>query len=827
MTRGSSQHRRTAGRRLDRPAFVLACLACCTSFADAEDSNTPAPARPIQLRLTPESVELSTARDRQSIVVQAEYPDGSTRDVSAFVTASIEPAVATVRDGIVAPNSDGKGKLAVEFAGLRSEGRVEVRRASEVDALRFRNDVMPVFTKAGCNTGKCHGAASGKDGFRLSLFGYDPEGDYFRLTREAVGRRIDLAAPAECLLVNKATGRVAHTGGKRIEPDGEGYRLILGWLEAGAPADPSDAAEPVGIEVFPPRAVFASPSEAQRLVVRARYSDGTDRDVTRFSVFISNNDAAVAVDDQGLATGRGPGEAFVLARFDKFTSGIPIIVRPGTPFRSPKTPAFNEIDRFVHAKLDRLHIAPSEVCSDETFLRRAYLDLIGLLPSPAERERFLADPNPDKRAALVDRLMTRDEFLDVWVMKWAELFQIRTANGLSPKGLQRYDAWLRGLVRQGKTIDRIARELMPATGGSFENPAVSYFQTETTPQQIAENVAQVFLGTRIQCAQCHNHPFDRWTMDDYYGFASFFSQIGYKQARDPRELVVFNAGAGEVKHPLAGRTVRPTFLGGVAPEVRPGEDCRKVVAGWLASPENPTFARNLANIVWAQFFGHGIVEPVDDSRVSNPSSNPELLEALARRLVTSGYDIKPLIREIVASRTYQLSTRRNDDNRWDERNFSHQKIRRLRAEILLDCLSHVTETTDRFPGLPRGGRAVQVPDGRVPNYFLATFGRSTREKVCSCEVRTTPTLSQALHLINGETTTGKIVEGKLVEKLLAETGRPGAVAEALYVRCLSRAPTPGEAERIASRLSTASDKVKALQDLFWALLNSNEFLFNH
>jgi hypothetical protein len=826
----------TGNLRQDRwtDGFSIACrflaLACCLWGAElsrAVGEEPSAPARLRSLHVSPDAVELSTARDRQSIVVQAEYEDGSTRDVTAFVAASVEPAVAVVGDGIVAPRSDGRGRITVAFAGLRAEASVEVRRASGWVPVQFRNDVLPVLTKAGCNTGKCHGAASGKDGFRLSLFGYDPEGDHFRLTREAIGRRIDLAAPAECLLMNKATGRVAHTGGKRLESDSESYRLVLAWLEAGAPADPPDAPEPIGIEVFPARAVFASPAEAERLAVRARYSDGTDRDVTRFAVYLSNNDAAVAVDEHGLAAGRGPGEAFVLARFDKFTAGLPVIVRPGTPFRSPGTRALSEIDTPVLAKLDRLHVVPSEVCSDETFLRRVYIDLIGLLPSPAERARFLADPDPGRRASLVDRLIARDEFLDIWVMKWAELLQIRTANGLSPKGLQRYDAWLRGRVREGATIDRIARELLAATGGSFENPAVSYFQTETTPQQIAENVAQVFLGTRIQCAQCHNHPFDRWTMDDYYGFAAFFSQVGYKQAQDPRELTVFNAGTGGVKHPLAGRTVRPTFLGAGAPGIRPGEDYRKVVAGWLASPDNPAFGRNLANFVWAHFFGQGIVEPVDDARVSNPPSNPELLDALAKRLVASGYDIKPLIREILRSRTYQLSTRRNDLNRWDERNFSHQKIRRMRAEVLLDCISQVTETTDRFPGLPRGGRAVQVPDGRAPNYFLTTFGRSTRETVCSCEVRTTPTLSQALHLINGETTTGKIAEGRVVERLLTELGKPTAVADALYVHFLSRTPTPEEAERIESKLKAASDPLKALQDLFWALLNSNELLFNH
>ncbi len=816
-------------RRRARPGATFAWLLLILTPAVVAEGPSAAQSRPRKIVVNPATIDLSTARDRQSIVIQAEYADGSTRDLTSAATADVGSDVADVGDGIIAPRADGKGSVKIAYEGLEAEVPVEVRRASAIEPLRFRNDLMPVLTKAGCNTGKCHGAASGKDGFRLSLFGYDPEGDHFRITREAVGRRVNLAAPEDSLLLTKSVGKVAHTGGMRIEPGSEGYQIIMRWLEAGAPSDPADAPQPVGIEVFPPLAVFASPAEAQRLVVRARYSDGSDRDVTRFTVFISNNDAAVAVDDQGVAAGKGPGEAFILTRFDQFTSGVPIIVRPGTSFESPRTPAFNWVDAYVHTKLDRLHVRPSGVCDDETFLRRAYLDVIGLLPTPAERATYESDQSPKKREALIDALLARDEFLDIWTMKWAELLQIRTANGLSPKGLQRYDTWLRDRVRSGITIDKIALELLPATGGSFENPTVNYYQTETTPQLIAENVAQVFQGTRIQCAQCHNHPFDRWTMDDYYGFASFFSRIGYKQAQDPRELTVYDAGSGEIKHPIAGREVRPTYLGAGAPEIKSGEDCRKTLAGWLASPENPAFARNLANIVWAHFFGQGIIDPVDDARVSNPPSNPELLDALAKRLVEVRYDIKPLIRDILQSRTYQLTTRRNESNRWDERNFSHQKVRRMRAEVLLDCISEVTETSDRFPGLHRNGRAVQIPGGRVQNYFLTTFGRSNRETACTCEVKTTPTLSQALHLINGETTTGKIVEGKVVARLLArpETGKPTAVAEALYERCLSRKPTPAEARRIEAKLSASPDKPKALEDLFWALLNSNEFLFNH
>lgn len=785
-----------------------------------------ADAVPVRIAVSPSAVELNGARDRQGLVVQAEFADGSTRDVTAAAALALEKPVASTANAFLAPIADGTSTLTVRYANLSATVPVTVKNATEAEPLRFRTDVMPVLTRVGCNTGKCHGSASGKDGFRLSLFGYDPEGDHYRITRELGGRRVNLATPEDCLIVNKATGKVPHTGGKRFEPGSENYLLLLRWLEAGAPKDPKDTPKPIGIEVYPKQAVFAAKGETQRVVVRAKYSDGSDRDVTRFTVFVGNNDSAATVSEHGVIAGTGPGEAFVLARFDEFTEGTAVIVRPGTPFVDPKTPAFNYIDEHVHAKLNKLHVVPSEVCSDEVFLRRAYVDLIGLLPTPAEREKFLADADPKKREKLIDALLEREEFRDIWVMKWAEVLQIRTINGISAKGLQLYDKWLRDRVRAGATIDQIVRELLPAAGGTFENPAVNYYQTETTPQLLAENVAQVFLGTRVQCAQCHNHPFDRWTLDDYYGFAAFFSQIGYKNAQDPRELTVFNAAAGEMHHPLGDRVVKPKFLGGATPEIKPGQDYRAVLAEWLASPENPAFARNVANIAWAHFFGKGIIDAVDDVRVSNPASNPELLDALGKRTAEYKFDVKKLARDICLSRTYQLATKRNATNEFDERNFSRQAVRRMRAEVLLDCITQVTETSNRFAGLPLGGRAVQIPDARTQNYFLLTFGRSTRNTACTCEVKTSPTLSQALHLLNGETTTGKIVEGKVVEKLLAAKKDPAAVAEELYLRCLGRKPTAVEADRIAKRLASAENKQDALEDFFWAILNTNEFIFN-
>jgi hypothetical protein len=769
---------------------------------------------------------LNTLRDRQGIIVQAQFSDGSLSEVTAQSQFQLKDPIAELTHGQLAPLSDGKTVLTVTFQNQTQSIPVIVKRAKEYDPLRFRLDVMPVFTKVGCNTGKCHGSASGKDGFRLSLFGYDPEGDHFRLTREASGRRINLASPEDCLLMNKATGKVPHTGGKKIEPDSENHQILLRWLESGAPKDPTDIPKPIAIDVFPKEAVFSQKGLTQRIVVRARYSDGTDRDVTRFSVFMSNNDAAASVTQEGQILGTGPGETYILARFDEFSSGLPVIVRPGTPFVEPKTPKFNYIDELVDAKLNKMHILPSGLCSDEVFIRRVYVDLIGLLPTVSEREKFLNDADPKKREKLVDALLNREEFKDIWVMKFAEILQIRTINGIRPKGLSLYDKWLRERIRSGQTLDQVLRDLLPAVGGTFENPAVNYFQTETSPLLLAENVAQVFLGTRIQCAQCHNHPFDRWTMDDYYGFAAFFSQIGYKNAQDPRELTVFNSGSGEMRHPVGDRLVLPKFLGGEQAKINGETDYRSALAKWLTGPENPLFARNFANVVWGQFFGRGIVEPIDDVRVSNPASNDELLEALSKKAVEYRFDVAKLARDVCLSRTYQLSTQRNASNEWDDRNFARQTVRRMRAEILLDCITQVTETTNRFDGLPLGGRAVQIPDGRTRNYFLSTFGRATRDTACTCEVKVSPTLSQALHLLNGENTTGKISEGDVVGKLIEAKKEPMQVVEELYLRCLGRKPTESESEKIRTRLSKSEDKQRALEDFFWALLNTNEFIFN-
>jgi hypothetical protein len=516
-----------------------------------------------------------------------------------------------------------------------------------------------------------------------------------------------------------------------------------------------------------------------------------------------------------------------MARFDQFTAGTSVVVRSGQRYPQLDFEPNNYIDQLAADRWQDLHVQPSELCSDETFLRRVCLDITGLLPTQEQRQRFLSDRSPDKREQLIDQLLESNDFLDMWAMQLAELLQIRNTNGLSSKGLQLYDAWLREQVHSGVPVDEILRQLIPASGSTFVNPATTYYQTETTPQLLAENIAQAFLGTRIQCAQCHNHPFDRWTMDDYYGFASFVSQVGYKQARDPREIIVYNLGEGNLQHPVPGRNVRPKFLGGEFAEVDTGGDLRGSLANWLTSTDNSSFANNIANVVWAHYLGLGIVNPVDDVRVSNPPSNPALLNAMGRKLVDYKFDVRQLVRDICQSKTYQLATQTTSWNEWDDRNFSHARIRRLRAEVLLDCINQVTGTSDSLAGLPLGGRAIEVPNGDSNNYFLSTFGRASRNTPCSCEVSTSPTLSQALHLLNGENTTAKINQGQWIDRQLDNGQTPNQIATNIYVMCLSRIPTTNEMEAISSRISSASDPRAELVDLFWAVLNSNEFIFNH
>ena len=778
----------------------------------------------------PSSISLKTEKDFNSIVLVATYSDDVTRDVTFESKAWVEDSsIVEFKDRILTPKKDGKTKLIVQFQNQKIEVPINVEGSSTPRPVSFKLDVMPVFMKAGCNTGSCHGSARGQDRFMLSLFGYDPEGDHYRITREQGTRRINLAIPEESMLVEKAIGTVPHTGGKLFSHGSDHWKTLVGWLKDGAQKDPKDISKPVKIQLFPPSALLEGNGTTQQMTVLANYSDGTTRDITPLAVFQSSNDVSASIDEKGMVTSGTRGEAFIMARFNIFTVGVPVVVIPeDLDYQRPKLPTNNYIDTLVQNKLHKLRMTPSELCSDEVFLRRVFLDITGLLPKKEDAKAFLVNQSPNKRSELIDQLLEKKEFTELWVMKFAELLQIKTDDnqGMSYKATLLYFNWLKDRIANNVPMDQIVQDLLTSKGGTFTHPSTNFYQVERDNLKITENVAQVFMGMRIQCAQCHNHPFDRWTQDEYYSFASFFSQVGRKRGADPRENIIYNRKSGEINHPVHKKPMPPKFLGDEAPEIPKGADRREILAEWLASPKNPFFARNLSNLVWAHFFGQGIIEPVDDVRISNPPSNPELLDQLSSKFTEYNYDFKKLVRDVCNSRTYQLSSKTNVSNQSDTRNFARAHLRRIRAEVLLDVISQATETKNKFQGLPLGAKAIQIADGRVSNYFLTTFGRAKRETVCSCEVVMEPSLSQALHLLNGDTTNKRIAQGKVISNRLKEGMKPHEIIEELYLRCFSREPRAAEKENLLASLDLENPD-EGLEDIFWALLNSKEFIFNH
>lgn len=778
------------------------------------------------LSVYPTEIKMSTAAAYQNVVAVATRSDGVTIDVTDQVEWKLaEPAFAKIENFQLKPVADGQTKLVANWKGFTAETPLTVADATKPRPISFALDIMPVLTRTGCNTGSCHGAARGKDGFRMSLFGFDPQGDYQRITREIGVRRINLAIPDKSLMLLKSVGSVPHTGGKRMEPGSVYYNTMLAWLQAGAVNDPAAPPTCTKVEIFPPQAVLEGEGAKQRLVAVAHYSDGTMRDVSNLAAFTTNNERSAAVTSEGAVTAGVRGEAFVMARFDTHTVGTQVLALPvGLKYTPPEVTG-NYIDKLVGDKLQKLRMLPSGICTDEEFLRRVTIDIVGLMPTAEEYQAFVADASPDKRTKLINSLLERKEFSEIWAMKWAQLLMIKSDNQVSYKAAFQYASWLTNQFANNVPIDKIVRDLIASSGGVFETPATNFYQVERDTLKTAENVAQVFMGIRTQCAQCHNHPFDRWTMDDYYSFASFFSQIGRKTGEDYREVIVFNRGGGEVNHPVMGKPLPPKFLGGVAPKVE--KDRREVLADWITSPENPFFASSIANRVWAHFMGVGIVEPVDDIRVSNPATNPELFKALGDKLTEYKFDVKQLVRDICNSQAYQRATQTNETNAQDTRNYAFSRIRRVPAETLLDCISEVTGTKDKFRGLPEGARAVQIADGTTSTYFLTAFGRSARTTVCECEASTDPSLSQALHMLNGATTQGKIAQGQLVKKWLDAKMEVPQIIEQIFVRSLARKPTEAEVQSLAKLVAESPNPQAGLEDAFWVVLNSREFMFNH
>ena len=712
-------------------------------------------------------------------------------------------------------------------------------------APSFRRDVMPILFRAGCNAGTCHGSARGKDGFMLSLFGYDAKGDYYRITQEMVGRRINLAAPEQSLMLLKAIGKVPHTGGELFTKDTPYYKTLHDWIAAGAPDDDQAVPSPVEITLAPDRIVFDGGKGTQQMQVTARYSDGSKRDVTNLALFVTNNPSTAKISKTGLVTAGGRGDTFVFARFNRFTIGAEVIVLPADKnYVWTNPPAHNDLDTVVYDRLQKLRLLPSELCDDETFLRRATIDLTGTLPSAEEYRAFIADTSKDKRTALIDRLIASDGFTDLWTNLWAEMLRVKgggyTPTATDTKAAEAYYDWIHQQIAKNRPLSEFIAEQITGTGSNLTNgPANLYtmlvHDVKFTPKNFAADFSQLFTGVRIQCAECHNHPFDRWTMDDYYGWVSFFTGIQRKLGVEPREFYIYNnVSAPPAKHLVDERPMPAMVLGGEAP-VPKGADPRKALAAWLTSPKNELFTRNLANRIWAHFLGRGLVEPLDDMRISNPPTNKPLLDALAARLASNGFNLRALVRDICTSRIYQLTARPNSTNKTDDRQFSRSQLRRMRADVLLDAIVKATSGERSFGYFAKGIKAIQfyprTPGDTVRPFvgdtFLETFGRSPRATVCACDTKMEPTLSQTLHFIAGDTLSGQIAAGNVVPKLIAANTPPEAIIEDLYIRALSRKPSAEELKGLLELVGSNTRDRKAYEDIFWSLLNSTEFIFNH
>jgi hypothetical protein len=817
-------------------AIIL--LAC--SLVVAAD---PIPSSVVRANVEPSELTLSHPRFGHRLLVTGFDKAGQPVDLTSEAQwSSQDKTVADVDNGRIVPRGNGRTVVRAVVAGKPLEVPVRVSGFHADPPVSLRLEVEPVLTRAGCNAGACHGAQYGKGGFKLSLFGGDPDGDHIVLTRDALGRRVNTAEPAASLLLMKPSTDVSHEGGKRLPHGTRGYETLRHWIASACPSeDERKIPRVVGLEVLPRERIFARRDSRQSLLVIATLSDGSKRDVTADTRFDSNTPGIASVDADGLATTLDRGEGVIMVRYLGHAAVARLLVVPDSPsFAWPNPPVYNFIDELVDAKLKKMRYVPSPLCSDEEFLRRACLDATGTLPRPEEVEAFLADsaPSRQKRSKYVDDLLTRPEFATYWTLQWDDWLQNFGRYGtIKPMFVLRN--WVQTSLRNNMPMDRFAAELITARGSAYRYGPANFYRLHKGPENLSEGVASIFLGIRLPCAKCHQHPFEKWTQDDYYGLAAYFARVGKKYGNeygpvrgiygDDVEILVMPQG--EVRQPRTGKIMLPTPLGAGQAADDPA-DRRKALAGWLTDPANPLLARNLVNRHWAHFLGRGLVEPVDDLRDTNPPTNPELLDALTKDLIANGYDLRHLLRTIMNSRTYQLSSRAAAGNATDTTYYSHYYARRLRAEPLLDAVCAVTGVPEKFTGMPKGTRAIALPSvmsSDVKSYFLDVFGRPQRTfDKCECERAAQPNLAQALHLMNGEWLHEKVSasQGRLPELLKAGKSNQEIIV-AFYRAALSRQPTVTERDTAERLIMLAPTRKEGLEDLLWTLCNCKEFLFNH
>ena len=804
----------------------------------------------------PSESTLGTPESRQRLILQESERGEVGRQVSESIEwSSSDPGIATVAAGVVTPVGDGQATITANAGGRAATAKIAVAGMKQGFEWSFRNHVEPVLAKQGCNSGACHGALAGKGGFRLSLQGYDPDADYFNIVKQDRGRRVEFGDPGRSLFLSKPSGAIAHKGGVRFSTESLDYRILSRWVGAGASRPAADEARVDRLEVSPGRSLHRV-GQSQQILVRAIYSDGRGEDVTRWVKWSSADESVCRVDEQGKAQVVGPGEGAVVAWFASKLA----IARVTVPYGggSPTGPGEvvdrrkprNFIDEEVDKQLGRLNLPASPECTESEFVRRAYVDTIGRLPSVDEARAFLADPSKARRDALVDRLLAMPEFVDYWTYKWSDLLMLNGTR-LRPQALKAYYQWVRKQVADGVPWDRFVREIVTASGESVENGATNFYALSQSPEDMTENVSQAFLGLSMACAKCHNHPLEKWTNDQYYGMASLFARVRAKgwggEGRQGDGLrTLYAAESGELVQPRTGKPQPPTPLDGRPLDFDDPTDRRGILATWLTAPENPYFARSIANRVWANFFGVGLVEKVDDMRASNPASNEALLSASAAFVVENKFDLKALMKAILRSNAYQRTSKPLPGNRSDRRSYSRYYPRRMMAEVLHDAIVQVTEVPTRFdfvgfPGAdrektdfyPLGTRAIQLYDAAVESYFLQAFGRNARRIVCECERSDEPTMVQVLHLSNGSTLNEKLrAPGNRLAKLLGlrREGMSGAaVVDEIYLACLSRYPTEAERAQLLALLPAPGEASEAevVEDVFWGMMSSREFLFNH
>ena len=813
-------------------ATLLAASLLLTSIGSADEATAKTANSVVRnyvsLEIYPTEVTLSSIRDSRRVIVTGVTDDGQKIDVSSKATVSTSSPVCSVdADGYIAPVMAGDGVIVVEALGLKAVVPIHVTAVDAVP-VDFIREVNPILSKVGCNQGTCHGSQAGKNGFKLSLRGYDSVYDYRALVDDVSGRRFNRSEPAQSLMLLKPTQGVPHEGGFLFDEQSRYYKVLERWIAEGCQYKP-EAARVASVTIYPPTPTLQLRHDQQQLIVIATYADGTTRDVTREAVFETSNFEVATVSKQGLIKAVQRGEAAALVRFEGNYAAAPISIlgnRDG--FEWVPSPEQNFIDTLVNAKLQRMKILPSGPAEDAEFLRRASLDIAGVPPTIEQVNAFVADTTEPvaKRAAMVEQLLSRPEYVEHWTLKWSDLLLNRRKT-VTERGVWAFRNWIRQGIATNKRYDQFASELMTAGGSTLENPAANYFRIAREPKLVMENMTQVFLGTRFSCNQCHDHPFERWTQNQYYELSAYFADVGRRELPDGDEFVFTNASPIAVINPSTNQPASPKFPFSHGGVVDANAHRREQLSQWLTAKENPYFARSIVNRYWSYFLGRGIIDPVDDIRASNPASNPELLDALTKDFIDTGYDLKRLIRLLCTSATYQRSLETSQWNEDDSMNYSHAVPRRLSAEQLYDSIIQATGAPRALPGVPAGFRASELPDSQVDVAFLDMFGRPPRESPCECERTSDVSLGQTLNMVNGPTIGDAIAHP---QGIIAKTIAAGATNEQLittvYLSILARKPSAEEMTRMAEYFGKIATQKEAAEDLAWALINSPGFLFN-